>query len=82
MSEALFWLYLTNAVLLINHEIDSAYWKEWELFHPASISRDGAVITHPVLRILPGSRVVCIGLVLLLIHHCRGKGSDVEGYPR
>ena len=24
MSDLLFWLYLTNAVLLINHEIDSA----------------------------------------------------------
>lgn len=28
----LYWVYLTNAVLLIVHEIDSAYWKEWELF--------------------------------------------------
>ena len=28
----LFWIYLINAILLINHEIDSAYWKEWELF--------------------------------------------------
>ena len=32
MYETLFWLYLINAVLLIDHEIDSAYWKEWELF--------------------------------------------------
>ena len=32
MFEALFWVYLVNAVLLINHEIESAYWKEWELF--------------------------------------------------
>jgi hypothetical protein len=32
MSDLIFWLYLTNAVLLINHEIDSAYWKEWEIF--------------------------------------------------
>lgn len=28
----LFWIYLVNAVLLINHEIDSAYWQEWKLF--------------------------------------------------
>lgn len=27
-----FWLYLINAVVLITHEIDSAYWREWELF--------------------------------------------------
>jgi hypothetical protein len=26
-------LYLANAALLIAHEIDSAYWREWELFH-------------------------------------------------
>lgn len=32
MPDLLLWLYLTNAVLLINHEIDSAYWKEWDLF--------------------------------------------------
>ena len=30
--ELLFWIYLANAVLLIDHEIDSAYWKEWDLF--------------------------------------------------
>jgi len=30
--DLLFWLYMVNAVLLITHEIDSAYWKEWELF--------------------------------------------------
>ena len=27
-----FWLYFINAILLICHEIESAYWKEWELF--------------------------------------------------
>ena len=27
-----FWLYFANAILLICHEIESAYWKEWELF--------------------------------------------------
>jgi hypothetical protein len=26
-------LYLANAVVLITHEIDSAYWREWELFN-------------------------------------------------
>jgi hypothetical protein len=30
--DALLWLYLIDATLLIIHEIDSAYWKEWELF--------------------------------------------------
>ena len=52
MSEALFWLYLTNAVLLINHEIDSAYWKEWDLFHlPGGIA--GFLLLHfPLLLVI------------------------------
>lgn len=32
MWDTLFWLYMANSVLLINHEIDSAYWNEWKLF--------------------------------------------------
>jgi hypothetical protein len=31
MWDALFWLYLVNAIFLINHEIDSGYQKEWEI---------------------------------------------------
>ena len=39
MFEALFWVYLANSIFLINHEIDSAYWKEWKLFKlPGGIS--------------------------------------------
>lgn len=57
MSEALFWIYLVNAVLLIDHEIDSAYWKEWELFHlPGGIG--GFLLVH-----LPLLGVVLYGLV-------------------
>ena len=26
------WLYLLNCALLFSHEIDSAYWQEWDLF--------------------------------------------------
>lgn len=33
MASLLLWLYLTNFTLLILHEMDSAYWKEWEMFH-------------------------------------------------
>lgn len=32
MDEVLTWVYLINAIILVNHEIDSAYWKEWDLF--------------------------------------------------
>jgi hypothetical protein len=32
VPDILFWLYLLNSVLSIIHEIDSAFWREWELF--------------------------------------------------
>lgn len=55
----LFWIYLTNSVLLINHEIDSAYWKEWKLFRlPGGIS--GFLILHFPLLFL-----VLYGMILV-----------------
>ena len=45
MADLQLWLYLANSVLLINHEIDSAYWKEWELFKlPGGIT--GFLLLH------------------------------------
>ncbi len=45
MWEILFGVYLVNAVLLIVHEIESAYWKEWELFHlPGGLT--GFLLVH------------------------------------
>ncbi len=59
MSDILFWIYLANAILLINHEIDSAYWKEWDIFKlPGGIS--GFLIIHFPLLFL-----VLYGLVLV-----------------
>jgi len=54
------WLYLINAILLINHEIDSAYWKEWELFKlPGGIN--GFLLVHfPILFF------ILFGLALLI----------------
>ena len=55
----LFWLYLINSILLINHEIDSAYWKEWELFKlPGGIN--GFLIIHFPLLLF-----ILYGLVLV-----------------
>lgn len=60
MSDLLFWLYLINAVLLINHEIDSAYWQEWEIFKlPGGIT--GFLLLH-----FPLIFVVLYGLVLIV----------------
>ena len=59
MPDLLLWLYLTNALLLINHEIDSAYWKEWELFRlPGGIT--GFLLLH-----FPLIFIVLYGLVLI-----------------
>jgi len=45
MLSTIFWLYLLNTTLLILHEMDSAYWKEWELFHlPGGIG--GFLLIH------------------------------------
>ena len=60
MPDLLLWLYLTNAVLIINHEIDSAYWKEWEIFRlPGGIT--GFLLLH-----LPLVFIVLYGLVSIV----------------
>jgi len=56
---SLFWLYLFNAVLLIVHEIDSAYWQEWKLFHLPG-GQAGFLILH-----LPLLSLVLYGLALV-----------------
>jgi hypothetical protein len=32
LTSILLWLYLLNTILTILHEMDSAYWKEWDVF--------------------------------------------------
>ncbi len=51
-TDVLLWIYLANATFLINHEIDSAYWKEWKLFRlPGGIN--GFLLIHfPLLFIV------------------------------
>ena len=61
MPDLLFWIYLTNLVFLIVDEMDSVYWKEWELFNlPGGLP--GFLLIHfPMLFIL------LIGLVHLYL---------------
>jgi len=57
----LFWVYLINSVILINHEIDSAYWQEWKLLNPKNENGiTGFLILH-----LPMLFVILLGLVLV-----------------
>jgi hypothetical protein len=84
MWEILIWLYLSNAIMLIIHELDSVYWKEWELFHlPGGIN--GFLIMHipflfvillglveVSLRSLPGlfySFILCLGGIFAFVIH-------------
>jgi hypothetical protein len=59
MTRLMFWLYLLNTVMLVIHEMDSAYWHEWELLHlPGGV--DCFLILH-----LPLLIPVLYGLVLV-----------------
>ena len=57
----LFWIYIVNATILINHEIDSAYWQEWKLLN--SDNKDG--IVGFLLLHFPMILLILLGLVLL-----------------
>jgi uncharacterized membrane protein len=59
--DLLFWIYLANAVILIVHEIDSAYWQEWKLINP----NDKNGINSFLILHIPMIFVVLLGLVLV-----------------
>ncbi len=70
--QILFWIYLVNAVLLILHEMDSAYWKEWDLFRlPGGIG--GFLLIHFPLflaglyGLVPVSRGEPAGLIFSIV---------------
>ena len=59
--DLLFWIYLINAVILINHEIDSAYWQEWKLINPDDKTGiNGFLILH-----FPMILALLLGLVFV-----------------
>ena len=72
MKEFILWLYLLNATILIDHEIDSAYWKEWKLFHLPG-GEAGFLLLHipllmPVLYgLVLADRGMFAGLILSLV---------------
>ena len=47
--EILFWIYFANFILLIIHEIDSAYWEEWKLFNLPGGIRGFLAVHVPLL---------------------------------
>ncbi len=50
--DLLAWLFLLNASLLIVHEMDSAYWKEWDLFHLPGGLRFFLIIHIPLVGLI------------------------------
>jgi len=57
----LFWIYLINSVVLLIHEIDSAYWQEWKLINPNEKNGiNGFLILH-----IPMIFFILLGLVLV-----------------
>ena len=67
MPDLLFWVYLANAVTIIVHEIDSAYWREWELFRlPGGLT--GFLLLH-----FPLVALILVGLV----HVAQGLDSGL-----
>jgi len=66
MVSTVVWVYILNSTLLIVHEIDSAYWKEWELFRlPGEIA--GFLAIH-----LPLVGLIMYGLIEVFLRSSIG----------
>ena len=72
LKEILFWLYLANTLTLIVHEIYSAFWKEWELFHlpggePGFLLLHFPLIFLVIYGLVLIEREMLVGLILSLV---------------
>lgn len=55
-------LYLANATVLLTHQVDAAYWHEWELFGmPGGVELFLLLNLPIVLLVLLGARAVALG---------------------
>jgi hypothetical protein len=58
------WLYLVNATVLITHQIDSAYWHEWDLFRmPGGIQLNLLLNIPLIMLVLFGQQCLTQGRV-------------------
>lgn len=56
------WLYLVNATVLITHQIDAAYWHEWDLFRiPGGIQLNLLLNIPLVMLVLFGQQCLTQG---------------------
>jgi hypothetical protein len=55
-------LYLANATVLLAHQIDAAYWREWELFALPGGIQLFVVLNLPIVyAVLHGLRAIALG---------------------
>jgi len=59
MNNLLFGIYLVNATVIILHELDSVYWKEWTLFNLPSGIQLFLLIHFPLIG------AILYGLILV-----------------
>ncbi|MDP3651222.1 MAG: hypothetical protein Q8R67_06000 [Rhodoferax sp.] len=54
------WLFLANATVLLTHQIDAAYWHEWELFRIPGGNQVNLILNIPIIALVlyAHSRVV------------------------
>ncbi len=48
----LHWLFLANATVLLTHQIDAAYWHEWELFHIPGGNQVNLLLNIPIIALV------------------------------
>lgn len=62
LTKLISWLYLVNATILITHQIDAAYWHEWDLFGmPGGIQLNLLLNIPLVMLILFGQQCLTQG---------------------
>ena len=59
-TSRLHWLFLANATVLITHQIDAAFWHEWELFRIPGDNQVNLLLNIPIIALVlyAHSRVV------------------------
>ncbi|MES2584889.1 MAG: DUF6713 family protein [Pseudomonadota bacterium] len=59
-TSRLHWLFLANATVLITHQIDAAFWHEWELFRIPGGNQMNLLLNIPIIALVlyAHSRVV------------------------
>ncbi len=62
-------LFLLNAMVLITHQIDAAFWHEWELFHIPGGNQINLLLNLPI-----------IALVLHAHHRVVTRAPSARGY--